>query len=503
MRDSLSDCAEELRARATAPLRRDPNARRAAARCRRWHHDAREREQRRADRRCARRTARSPRYRRYARGLASLARLPRAAVEGDRVALYRERFGTASRTPRSRKRRTGWLVELYPGCHRAIGASVQHAAPQLYELRKHGIVALCEQAIAAVQRETGFDKVMACRFREDWSGEVLGGSVARPCARPIPRPPLPASDIPKIARDLYLKNPSRLIADVHSATVPIVGQTARAAGPDLLRAAQRLARASSSTLRNMQVGASCSFASRDSRRALGPDRVPSRRREDGAAVEPQPLRRVRQRLGVRDRHARDRSTHAVHRPHRLGDRSAAGRRGRQRVAGAACCETRAATRARPRRRDGAPRSFLATTCVRLGVAPNRGADPQHRGAQGGRRPVRDRPSRGRLPRVCGFEPDRIRRAGRMRRLECAMRGIGPRFVWFRPEERSSVVWAGDPNKGVEWRNGVQVDLAAHLVLALDRRTWKAAAGRGPRQDLVAAQKFRTSILRWTVARPMT
>ncbi len=75
-------------------------------------------------------------------------------------------------------------------------------------------------------------------------------------------------------------------------------------------------------------------------------------------------------------------------------------------------------------------------------------------------------------------------------------GIGPRFVWFRPEERSTVVWAGDPNKGVEWREGVQV-ISPRTSFSRWTETMEGRSRRWTTQDLVAAQKFRTSILRWT------
>lgn len=81
--------------------------------------------------------------------------------------------------------------------------------------------ALTDQ-VAAV---TGFQRVMLYLFREDGDGEVIAETVAgggdygtylglR----------FPASDVPQIARKLYLRTPWRFIADVLAKAVPLVGQ---------------------------------------------------------------------------------------------------------------------------------------------------------------------------------------------------------------------------------------------------------------------------------------
>ena len=75
-------------------------------------------------------------------------------------------------------------------------------------------------------------------------------------------------------------------------------------------------------------------------------------------------------------------------------------------------------------------------------------------------------------------------------------GAGPSFVWFRPEERGTVVWAGDPRKSVEWRDGAQV-ISPRTSFARWTENMEGRSRPWTPQDLVAAQKFRTSVLRWT------
>lgn len=89
--------------------------------------------------------------------------------------------------------------------------------------RQHSIDALLNMAVQQVRQLTGFDRVMAYRFRHDDSGDV----VAEACADGI-EPYLgrryPASDIPAQARRLYLINTLRIIADVAYQPVTLRGR---------------------------------------------------------------------------------------------------------------------------------------------------------------------------------------------------------------------------------------------------------------------------------------
>lgn len=67
---------------------------------------------------------------------------------------------------------------------------------------------------------TGFDRIMIYRFHEDWSGEVIAEHLSATLGSYLGLR-FPASDIPAIARRLYLLNPCRHIPDISAPAVPI------------------------------------------------------------------------------------------------------------------------------------------------------------------------------------------------------------------------------------------------------------------------------------------
>jgi two-component system, chemotaxis family, sensor kinase Cph1 len=67
-------------------------------------------------------------------------------------------------------------------------------------------------AAKELKRASGFDKVMIYRFDEDWNGHVLSEEMETGMESYLGFT-FPASDIPKQARDLYLKNAYRYIPD--------------------------------------------------------------------------------------------------------------------------------------------------------------------------------------------------------------------------------------------------------------------------------------------------
>jgi chemotaxis family two-component system sensor kinase Cph1 len=86
---------------------------------------------------------------------------------------------------------------------------------------------LLTQAFRAI---TGYDRIMIYRFHSDWSGEVIAETTTAALGSYLGLR-FPASDIPQIARDLYLLNPSRMIPDARSQPVPVLGVDS--APPDL------------------------------------------------------------------------------------------------------------------------------------------------------------------------------------------------------------------------------------------------------------------------------
>ena len=100
------------------------------------------------------------------------------------------------------------------------GLASERAFTQVYEEVKYAMAALelCETieevsaaAVTELKKLTGFDGIMMYRFDSDWNGTVIAQDKTAPELEDYMGHTFPASDIPKQARALYLKNPYRLI----------------------------------------------------------------------------------------------------------------------------------------------------------------------------------------------------------------------------------------------------------------------------------------------------
>ena len=78
-----------------------------------------------------------------------------------------------------------------------------------------------ETAVRQVRAMTGMDRVMLYRFSPDETGEVIAESVGAG-REPFLGLRYPASDIPKQARALYLRNLLRIIADTEDEGIPVM-----------------------------------------------------------------------------------------------------------------------------------------------------------------------------------------------------------------------------------------------------------------------------------------
>jgi chemotaxis family two-component system sensor kinase Cph1 len=125
--------------------------------------------------------------------------------------------------------------------------------------RQQSVDALLKIAVEQVRLLTGFDRVMAYRFRHDDSGDVVA-EARRDDLEPFLGRRYPASDIPAQARRLYLINTLRLIADVGYQPVPVLGRE----GDPALDMSHAVLRSVSPIhieyLRNMGVAASMSIS---------------------------------------------------------------------------------------------------------------------------------------------------------------------------------------------------------------------------------------------------
>ena len=102
--------------------------------------------------------------------------------------------------------------------------------PNLYTHTRHfvefmensgnSLKSLCQYVAAETRSITGYDRVMVYRFDKDYNGEVYAES-RRDDLEPFLGHNYPHTDIPAQARELYLRNLMRMIADVHYAPTPI------------------------------------------------------------------------------------------------------------------------------------------------------------------------------------------------------------------------------------------------------------------------------------------
>lgn len=124
--------------------------------------------------------------------------------------------------------------------------------------RPRAINDLLQLATEELRALTGFDRVMAYRFRHDGSGDVVAESCVSTLDPYLGRR-YPASDIPAQARRLYVANTLRLIADVRSAPVPLLqdGAAPLDLSASLLRSVSPI---HIEYLSNMGVGASMSVS---------------------------------------------------------------------------------------------------------------------------------------------------------------------------------------------------------------------------------------------------
>ena len=151
--------------------------------------------------------------------------------------------------------------ELREGNDDEIASFAQKAYRSLDVLkRQRSELRLLEGAVQAVREMTGFDRVVAYRFRHDDSGDVVAESV-HPDLDPYLGRRYPASDIPAQARRLYTINTLRLIADIGYTPVPLLADAASAEPLDLSHSVLRsVSPVHIEYLSNLGVGASMSVS---------------------------------------------------------------------------------------------------------------------------------------------------------------------------------------------------------------------------------------------------
>ena len=114
------------------------------------------------------------------------------------------------------------LVELEPVAGEPGVESIDLVQGMVRRMEAAGDLASLSQAIAEeVQAATGFDRVMLYRFQEDDSGHVVAEARSSQTVESFLDLHYPASDIPVQARQLYVSNWIRSIADVGYRPAPL------------------------------------------------------------------------------------------------------------------------------------------------------------------------------------------------------------------------------------------------------------------------------------------
>lgn len=146
---------------------------------------------------------------------------------GSRVSASSLALGTASGwdVVASRGEGGGLVVECVPADQDEPGHPAARRIPETPETfdGEEELAVSMNRLVESVGRLTGFERVMYYRFMDDGDGEVVAEHCQGAAQGRYAGLRFPASDIPQIARALYLRNPWRLIPDACAAPAPIVG----------------------------------------------------------------------------------------------------------------------------------------------------------------------------------------------------------------------------------------------------------------------------------------
>lgn len=130
-----------------------------------------------------------------------------------------------------RPRGGGLLIELErAGPPVDLHADVEEALQRI--LASSSLQTLCDDTARIFKDLTGYDRVMVYRFDEDGHGEIFA-ECKEPGIESLLGNRYPASDIPHIARQLYVQNRVRVLFDVEYAPVPLEPRLSPITGQDL------------------------------------------------------------------------------------------------------------------------------------------------------------------------------------------------------------------------------------------------------------------------------
>lgn len=117
-------------------------------------------------------------------------------------------------------------VEAAPRLPGDFGVPPHAAIREAVEaLRKaDDLAGLLDAAVARIKDLSGYERVLIYRFDSDWNGEAVAEAIDPDWDASLKGLHFPASDIPRQARELYTRSPSRFVVDRDAAPVPIVAR---------------------------------------------------------------------------------------------------------------------------------------------------------------------------------------------------------------------------------------------------------------------------------------
>lgn len=154
------------------------------------------------------------------------------------------------------------IVIEFEQCSSADGFHAANIARQLMSQfgTYQGLDDLLHKAVKQIRMLTGYSRVMAYKFLEDDSGEVVAEAKTTRLESYLGLR-YPASDIPKQARQLYLKQMMRIISSVEDERIPILSSSESLPPLDLSLAVSRaVSPIHIQYLKNMGVNASMSLS---------------------------------------------------------------------------------------------------------------------------------------------------------------------------------------------------------------------------------------------------
>ncbi|MEM6587813.1 MAG: HWE histidine kinase domain-containing protein [Pseudomonadota bacterium] len=126
-------------------------------------------------------------------------------------------------------------------------------------LDEKNLIGFLEDATKRMRAINGYDRVKFYRFLPDNSGEVVAESTTLDMTSYLGQR-FPESDIPTVARDLYVKTPFRALHNIQADDIPILGGEGEAALDMSLAALRGVDRVHRQFLKNMNVGGTLSVS---------------------------------------------------------------------------------------------------------------------------------------------------------------------------------------------------------------------------------------------------